>query len=383
MSMRAQISDLLDDGSLASRGNAWIRRFMVMLILIGIWCVIQSTDKSNGERLSAMLIAVDRFVLAVFLIEYLLRIWTCPEDIRHREKTPAAARRAYLVSTYGVIDLIAVLPITLLVAQPEGSPWVAAIELLRCAKTLRYSTSLQALLETLLKERGAVLAALLVIAGTAIMAGGIVYALESPGQPEEFDSILSSVWWAIESIVGSSTDELSPETPVGRLMAALLTIFGFLMLALPVGIVGASFESSFRQKDFTISAKMVSRVPLFSNFRPQEIVSIATALRSKRYPAGSTILKKGEIGDEMYFIVDGAVGVQTQNGVLTLRKDAYFGERALIKVEPRNSTITALETTRLLALDKATLNDLIGQRPEIHEELLKTIDAREAKPAAA
>ena len=379
MTLRARISESLDEGMLSGWRHALIARSMVALILVSIWCVIQSTDETT-PALAAACRAIDRFAIAVFAVEYCLRLWTCPDDIRYRRDSATAARRAYLLSIQGVIDLIAALPGLLMVLFPAQPPFIVAIELLRCAKMLRYSTSLQALVDTILRERAAVLAAMAVIAGIATMAGGLIYALESPGQPKDFDNVLTSIWWAVESIVGSSTDELSPETAVGRLLAALLTIFGFLMLALPVGIVGASFENSFRQKDFTVSAGLVARVGLFARFRPEEIVAIASALQSRKCAKGDVIIRKGDVGKEMYFIVAGRVGVETGHGTLALERNAYFGERALIRTEPRNSTVTAMESTRLLVLDKAVLFDLIERRPDIADELKETIGARE-RPA--
>ena len=319
---------------------------------------------------------VEIMTLAVFGAEYAARIWTAPEDLRFRQRPAIQARRSYLLSLAGITDLIAVSPVALLALGSDGRPLAIAVGLLRCLKLVRYSASLQVLLGTLLREKSALIAGATIIFAVAVLAGGFIYALEGSGQPEDYGSLRSSIWWAVETIVGSSTDDASPDTSIGKAIAALLTVTGFMMLALPVGIIGASFENSFRQKEFTVSTGMVGRVRIFSSLRADEIVAMTASLRSRRFLAGETIVKQGEIGDEMYFIVAGTVKVINADGEFALETGDYFGERALVLTEPRNSTIVASTTVKTLCLDKQALTDLISRRPEIAEELKQTIEAR-------
>ena len=383
MTLRKRIFDMIEEGSLAGLGGSVFRAAMVATITISTACLIFLEDGGAVGWLRQLSAIVEGIALVVFLIEYTLRIWSCPEDLRNRDKPPAAARLRYVLSGYGLIDLIAMVPLPVMLLSPDARRLAIAIGLVRCIKLIRYSASLQAIVNTVAREKSALLAGLFMICAVAIIAGGTVSALEAARQPEKFGTIASSIWWAIETIVGSSTDDISPDSNIGRGIAALLTVFGFMMLALPVGIVSASFENSFRQRDFTISAGMVSRVALFNDFRADEIVTVVSALRSRRFETGDVIIKKGEVGHEMFFIVDGTVEVQTDKGSFALAKGEYFGERALVKTEPRNSTIVAAQTVKTLSLDKTTLYDLIRRRPEIEAHLLETIDARETGGAKA
>ena len=376
MSLRKTIFDMLEDGTAAGRSGTISQSALIALILASSACLVLSTEPDASISLIAICRTVEIVTLAVFGGEYAARIWTAPEDLRFRQRPAIEARRSYLSSLAGIVDLVALSPIALMGLGSNGRQLAIAFGLLRCLKLVRYSSSLQVLLGTLLREKSALMAGATIILAFAVLAGGFVYALEASGQPDDFGSLRSSIWWAIETIVGSSTDDASPDTAIGKAIAALLTVTGFMMLALPVGIIGASFENSFRQKEFTVSTGMVGRVRIFSSLRADEIVAMTASLRSRRFLAGETIIKQGQIGDEMYFIVSGTVKVVNADGEFALEAGDYFGERALVLTEPRNSTIIASSTLKTLCLDKQALTDLISRRPEIANELMQTIEAR-------
>ena len=146
-------------------------------------------------------------------------------------------------------------------------------------------------------------------------------------------------------------------------------MFGFLLLALPMGIVASSFETSFRQRDFIVTWGMISRVPFFQNLQPDEIARISQDLRSEKYAPGALVIRKGDIGDRMFFIVSGAVEVLLPDRKVVLNAGNYFGEAALLNKEPRNSSVSAIAPTKLLSLSSSTLEHMISFRPVLGQEL--------------
>ncbi|MGF6176808.1 CRP-like cAMP-binding protein [Ensifer sp. 4252] len=107
------------------------------------------------------------------------------------------------------------------------------------------------------------------------------------------------------------------------------------------------------------------------------LVEIVRALRPRVVPAGAVICRKGETGDQMFFIVEGRVSIATPNPV-ELGAGSFFGEMALITGEPRSATEVSL-----LLLYSEDFQMLSSSNPEIAEIIRKTaLERRGATPKA-
>jgi voltage-gated potassium channel len=99
-------------------------------------------------------------------------------------------------------------------------------------------------------------------------------------------------------------------------------------------------------------------------------------------PAGATICRKGEAGDQMFFIVEGRVNVAAASPV-ELGPGDFFGEIALVTGEPRSATVTAATAAMLLSLHSLDLQILFSHNPSIAEAIRRTaLERSSAKPDA-
>jgi voltage-gated potassium channel len=128
-------------------------------------------------------------------------------------------------------------------------------------------------------------------------------------------------------------------------------------------------------------------VPFFSRVGAATIAEVARLLRPRDAAAGAVIVRRGQPGDSMYFVVEGEVEVQLRPQPVRLGPGEFFGEIALITGGPRTATVLATQPTRLLALELADFRGLAASRPELTEvidaEARRRLDAgREAAAAA-
>ena len=189
----------------------------------------------------------------VFLVEYVLRLWSSVESDSFRAPGGSAsgARLRYFVSFHAVIDLLAILPFFLMTFGVFGSAdmrFLRAIPLLRVLKLTRYSPALGALLDVIQRETEALLAAFVVLLLMLVFSASGIFLLQGDMQPETFGSIRSSMWW---SIVTLTTVGYGDVTPVGggvRMLAIFEALAGQLYLTLLVarlvGMYGASADKS-------------------------------------------------------------------------------------------------------------------------------------------
>jgi voltage-gated potassium channel len=164
----------------------------------------------------------------------------------------------------------------------------------------------------------------------------------------------------------------------------MLGLFGYMIVALPMGIISGIFYAKTQERQFIVTWSMVARVPFFQVLEPRQIASIIEKLRSEGFAASRTILRKGDKGDRMYFLLDGEVEVDTAPGLVRRVPGEFFGERALVTNEPRSATVRAIGPVKLLSLAAADLNDVLDAHPQLLEHLRRAIETQTfpVQPAA-
>ncbi|WP_160116205.1 cyclic nucleotide-binding domain-containing protein [Legionella busanensis] len=98
---------------------------------------------------------------------------------------------------------------------------------------------------------------------------------------------------------------------------------------------------------------LLRKVDIFKNLSDELLIEIAGRVTEEYARAGTTIVKKGELGDVLYIIVSGRVNVQNDHRVLTTLGDKeIFGELAVLSPQPRTESVTAAENCVLLKLKR-------------------------------
>ena len=126
--------------------------------------------------------------------------------------------------------------------------------------------------------------------------------------------------------------------------------------------------------------QLIERVPFFKNTDKDFISEIISQLQQRVFLPGDVIIKKGEIGNCMYFICNGAIDVLSADEtsvIATLNEGDYFGEIALIKKIVRTRSVVAKEYCYLYALEKKNFDTLLEKYPKFKTHILETIKKRQ------
>jgi voltage-gated potassium channel len=166
--------------------------------------------------------------VGIFTIEYMLRIFVVKR------------RRDYLLSFFGIIDLLAILPAFLGFFLPEMRFLVVirSFRLLRLFSILkmgRYIDESSHLLRALKASRPKITVFLFTILFIIVIVGSMMYIIEGP--ENGFGSIPESMYWAIVTVTTVGYGDISPQTPMGKLVSSLLMIIAYGILAVPTGII--------------------------------------------------------------------------------------------------------------------------------------------------
>jgi voltage-gated potassium channel len=208
------------------------------------------------------------------------------------------------------------------------------------------------------------------------------YLLERDVQPDKFGSIPKAMWWAVVTLTTTGYGDEIPVTFAARVLAGLVMMSGIGIFALWAGILATGFSEELRRRDFVRNWQLVAAVPLFQRLGSAALVEIVRALRPRTVPAGAVICRKGERGDQMFFIVEGRVSIATAAPV-ELGPGSFFGEMALVTGEPRSATVTAATTVSMLTLHSVDFQMLSSQSPEVADVIRKTALERRAAASGA
>ena len=176
------------------------------------------------------------------------------------------------------------------------------------------------------------------------------------------DRILGRVFGAYEGALIATMALGSAVTPF--LIDGIGLRWTLAVLALVVGIPALCFLPRCLRLDATLSVPdgtpLLRSISIFSPLSPGKVESLARALTTETAPAGTAIVREGDVSDRFLVIVSGRVEV-TQDGehVRFEGPGEFFGEIGLLRDVPRTATVTAVEDTTLYSLARDDFLDAV------------------------
>lgn len=174
---------------------------------------------------------------ALFALEYGLRLYSSPKPLR------------YAFSFFGLIDLLAVLPAFLALAFEDAQYLmivrvIRMIRIFRVLKLRQYLTQANFLLTALRASRRKIIVFLVTVSSLVTVFGTLMYVIEGPANG--FTSIPTSIYWAVVTLTTVGFGDITPKTPLGQMVATLVMITGYSIIAVPTGIFTAELTQAMR-----------------------------------------------------------------------------------------------------------------------------------------
>lgn len=225
---------------------------IILLILLNIVALILETVEPiyNLNRFAFELF--EDLSLAVFTIEYVVRLWSVTANPRFSR--PVAGRIRFALTPLAIIDLLAILP--LFFSPPSVDARfvrvVRVLRIFRVLKLVRYFRALRLLGQVIADRKEELVSIFLVLLILLSISSSLMYFVEHEDQPEVFTSIPATMWWSIVTLTTVGYGDTYPITALGQTIAAIIAILGIGMFALPAGILGAGFVEALaahRSKD--------------------------------------------------------------------------------------------------------------------------------------
>lgn len=213
---------------------------IILIAAIALSVVVVMMDSISGIRtkFGDVLWSLEWAFTVLFSVEYLLRI----ASVRNVKQ--------YVFSFYGIIDFLAILPTYLSIIIP-GTQYLVAIRVLRILRVFRilklahYLSEANFISKALWQSRRKILVFLFAVVLICVFAGSIMYVVEGP--ENGFANIPVSIYWAIVTLSTVGFGDLTPLTPLGQFLSAIIMILGYGIIAVPTGIVTYEMSKNTRK----------------------------------------------------------------------------------------------------------------------------------------
>lgn len=223
---------------------------LLVLIAISILIVMLESVKSLDARFHTEFWAAEWVLTILFTSEYVLRLYSTDR------------KWEYATSFYGIIDLLSIIPtyLTLFDLPIHYLTTIRALRLLRIFRILKMSQFLiegNMIWEALRASRKKITVFIVAILTMTVILGSVMYMIE--GDEAGFTSIPVSIYWAIVTLTTVGYGDISPVTPLGQFIAALVMILGYGVIAVPTGIVSAEMVQA--EKDNLKPGEPIAIIP--------------------------------------------------------------------------------------------------------------------------
>jgi len=223
--------------------------FIISLISLNVLAVILGTVDSLAAKYGDFFRYFEVFSVAVFTVEYVLRLWSCTSGPRYAD--PVKGRLRYAVSPLAMVDLLAILPFYLPMLIPIDLRFIRALRLFRLFRLFkmgRYSTSLKVLGDVIRAKKEELLIMVFVVFLLLVIASSLMYYVEGGAQPDAFSSIPAAMWWGVCTLTTVGYGDLSPITPLGKFLGSVIALLGIGIFALPAGILASGLVEAMAKK---------------------------------------------------------------------------------------------------------------------------------------
>ena len=234
--MRKQLFDIIEpqQDSILSRVYDY---FMLVMIIISLIPLAFREDYRCFEWF-------DKISVSVFIVDYLLRWMTA--DYKQPNKKKWKAFLDYPFTAFAIIDLLSILPSFVAFNRAfKLFRLTRLLKILRVFKFIRYSKHIQILTKVLRKEKNILFTVFLIAIAYIIVTALIMFNIEESAM---FNDFFDALYWATTTLTTVGYGDIYPSTDLGRIISMFSAIFGVAVIALPSGVITASYLEELREE---------------------------------------------------------------------------------------------------------------------------------------
>ena len=303
--MKEKIFNIIQIGDKSNQLSRFFDIFITITIILNILVTFMQTFEELSF-LSTLFTIVEYTTLAIFCVEYILRIWTA--DYLYPQMRKGLARIRFIFSFDGIVDILTIIPVFFLSC-------FVIFRMLRVARIFhlfrlnaKYD-SFNVITTVLYEKRNQIISSVFIVLILMLASSLCMYSVEHDAQPTVFRNAFSGVWWSMSTLLTVGYGDIYPITPLGRIMAICIAYLGVGAVAIPTGIISAGFVEQY-QRNSSIST-----------LKDTDIKEIAEIFVDKRY-AGKTVEDVEDMEQiTIYLVLRDGLSILPQRDTILKLKD--------------------------------------------------------------
>lgn len=303
--VKEKIFNIIQIGDKSNRLSRFFDIFITITIILNILVTFMQTFEELSF-LSTLFAIVEYTTLAIFCVEYILRIWTA--DYLYPQMRKSLARIRFIFSFDGIVDILTIIPVFFL----SGFVIFRMLRVARIFHLFRLNAkydSFNVITTVLYEKRNQIISSVFIVLILMLASSLCMYSVEHDAQPTVFRNAFSGVWWSMSTLLTVGYGDIYPITPLGRIMAICIAYLGVGAVAIPTGIISAGFVEQY-QRNSSIST-----------LKDADIKEIAEIFIDKRY-AGKTVEDVEDMEQiTIYLVLRDGLSILPQRDTILKLKD--------------------------------------------------------------
>lgn len=214
---------------------------LIIVILVSIIVAFIESIQSLALTYKYILEVLEALMTVLFTIDYCARLYCSPRP------------KDYALSFFGVIDFISTIPPYLSIIFPSARYMILLrsfrfIRIFRVFKLFSFLNEGYLLLQSLRRSMRKIMVYFMFVLILVTCIGTLMYLVEGNQPGTQFTDLGTSVYYAIVTMTTVGYGDITPTTPLGRLLSAFVMLLGYTIIAIPTGIVTATFVDETTQK---------------------------------------------------------------------------------------------------------------------------------------
>jgi voltage-gated potassium channel len=237
------------EGEVPDKYSHFVEVFIALLVVANVIGIILESVPEIHDAFLHEFHTFDVFSVAVFSVEFVLRVWSYSEKYAHHGGSAWQGRKEYLFSFYGIIDFVSTVPFYLQLLFPGADLRVLRMfRLLRIFKLSRYNSAFEDMVAAVKAERDSFSSAVFLLFISCLLFSSLIYIIEGHEQPEVFPSIPAAMHWFVITII-AGWGNVDPVTFVGTILVILTQVLSIALAAILTGVVATAYTAQVERRE--------------------------------------------------------------------------------------------------------------------------------------
>ena len=230
--------------------------FIAIWVLLSVFAVVMESVKSVHYVLNIQFVILDAVAVGIFTIEFFMRMYSCVEEPGFKGSVVGRLKQFKTPSTF--IDFLAIVPFFLEVVLHHlfDLRFLRVFRLARLLKLTRGSDATAILFKVIAREWPILSASAFIMILVIVLTASLGYLFEYDAQPEKFENIPTSIYWAVITLASVGYGDISPVTPIGRAMTTMMALMGIGIFAIPAALLASAFSDELIKERESLKANL-------------------------------------------------------------------------------------------------------------------------------